>query len=162
MIEIERTYLVLWTVEEILANAREHRHPIETKYVMPQAYLDDTGAWVCRVRVTRDADGNVKDYLYTMKREISAMSSNELESTVTQEFAEQFIALSVKSTNKIRHTVTIGRHNWEIDICQKGAIAGLVTVQVETASEDEDLTLPEWVGPEVTGDPQYANFNLAN
>ncbi len=49
---------------------------------------------------------------------------------------------------------------WEIDEFF-GANTGLVLAEVELDSEDREVSLPSWVGREVTGDPRYLNASLA-
>ena len=48
---------------------------------------------------------------------------------------------------------------WEVDEFA-GENRGLIVAEVEVESEDQALTLPEWVGREVTDDPRYYNANL--
>lgn len=60
---------------------------------------------------------------------------------------------------KTRYRVPFAGHTWEIDEFH-GANAGLVLAEVELDSEDESLSLPPWVGDEVTGDARYFNANL--
>lgn len=160
MREIERSYLALWTPEAILRHAAEHGHAVTTKYIVPQAYVDDTGSWTCRVRVIRHPDGSL-EHFYTMKRNVSDMSCDELETPVTKAFVDGFIALSAARIEKVRHTIAIGPHKWEVDVFLRCRIEGLVKIEVELDSEDEEVTPPEWVGAEVTGDARYANVNLA-
>lgn len=51
----------------------------------------------------------------------------------------------------------------EVDVYE-GELAGLVTVEVEFASTEQSGSFqpPEWFGPELTGDPAYANRSLAS
>ena len=51
---------------------------------------------------------------------------------------------------------------FELDVYE-GALAGLVTLEVEFASEDaaRAWTPPPWAGRDVTGDKAYANQTLA-
>jgi adenylate cyclase len=60
---------------------------------------------------------------------------------------------------KVRHTLAVGSHTWEIDVFE-GENAGLVVAEIELGSEDEAFDKPEWVGEEVTDDPRYFNSNL--
>jgi adenylate cyclase len=60
---------------------------------------------------------------------------------------------------KIRYTLPVGPHTWEIDVFE-GSNAGLVVAEIELSSEDEAFEKPEWVGDEVTEDPRYFNSNL--
>ena len=63
--------------------------------------------------------------------------------------------------DKVRYLVEHGGHTWEVDVFA-GDNAGLVIAEVELASEDEAVSLPDWVGAEVTGDPRYYNASLVN
>lgn len=49
---------------------------------------------------------------------------------------------------------------WEVDSFH-GPLEGLVVAEIELSSADEPLELPEWIGPEVTGDSRYYNSSLA-
>lgn len=48
---------------------------------------------------------------------------------------------------------------WEIDVFE-GENVGLVIAEVELKTEDQDITLPPWIGAEVSDDPRYLNVNL--
>ena len=48
---------------------------------------------------------------------------------------------------------------WEVDVFH-GRLAGRVLAEIELGSEDEVFVRPEWVGAEVTGQPQYYNANM--
>ena len=63
----------------------------------------------------------------------------------------------------IHKTRTVQHHApvfWEIDEFH-GENEGLIIAEVELASEDQMVELPEWVGEEVTHDPRYFNSNLS-
>jgi CYTH domain-containing protein len=55
-----------------------------------------------------------------------------------------------------------GAREIELDVYD-GALAGLITAEVEFASEREadEFQPPAWVGTEVTGDARYSNRSLA-
>jgi adenylate cyclase len=63
---------------------------------------------------------------------------------------------------KTRHLVPTDSVTIEIDVFE-GALAGLVTAEVEFDSEavSEGFDPPDWIREEVTGDDRYANENLA-
>lgn len=61
---------------------------------------------------------------------------------------------------KNRYIVPWHGHTWEIDEFH-GRHAGLVIAEVELSSADEQVDLPPFLGPEVTGDPGYYNSTLA-
>ena len=48
---------------------------------------------------------------------------------------------------------------WEVDEFQ-GENRGLIVAEVELESEDQQVSLPDWIGREVTDDPRYYNANL--
>lgn len=60
---------------------------------------------------------------------------------------------------KYRYTVPIGRHIFEVDEFL-GANSGLLLAEVELEREDEEITEPDWLGKEVTGQKQYYNSQL--
>lgn len=60
---------------------------------------------------------------------------------------------------KVRYTLPLGRHVWEIDVFE-GVNAGLVVAEIELSTENEVFERPEWLGDEVTDDPRYFNSNL--
>jgi CYTH domain-containing protein len=62
---------------------------------------------------------------------------------------------------KIRYRIPIGSVVWEVDEFL-GENAGLILAEVELQSERQLVTLPDWIGPEVTDDPRYYNANLVN
>jgi CYTH domain-containing protein len=48
---------------------------------------------------------------------------------------------------------------WHVDVyC--GLLQGTVLAEVELKDESQELTLPAWVGKEVTGDPFYRKVNM--
>lgn len=61
---------------------------------------------------------------------------------------------------KIRRKITHSGLVWEVDEFL-GENQGLVVAEVELATEDQAVTLPDWVGVEVTHDARYFNSNLA-
>ena len=62
---------------------------------------------------------------------------------------------------KVRHKVVLDGVVWEIDEFG-GENAGLIVAEVELVTEDHPLTLPEWIGEEVSHDPRYFNANLVS
>lgn len=61
---------------------------------------------------------------------------------------------------KCRYLVPFAGLTWEIDEFL-GANAGLYLAEVELARVDQTVTLPPWIGLEVTGDHRYYNAWLA-
>lgn len=63
---------------------------------------------------------------------------------------------------KSRHCFEEGHYRWELDVFRKPA--GVVLLEVEMPTADENPPLPSWirVRREVTDDPAFRNFELAN
>ena len=60
---------------------------------------------------------------------------------------------------KTRRTIELGGLTWEVDEFF-GDNQGLIVAEVELKSADQEIVKPDWVGPEVSGDPRYFNSNL--
>jgi CYTH domain-containing protein len=116
-----------------------------------------------RVRRTEFADGSVA-FRRTTKRRIGAFRFDEAEDPISE---ADWSAAMVRAdperlpVRKVRHLVPHGRQTLEIDVFERPV--GLVVVEVELATEDEPVDLPEWLGEwrEVTSDPRYLNVALA-
>lgn len=70
---------------------------------------------------------------------------------------------SGRRVEKTRHVLELGDGVCaEVDV-YAGALAGLLTAEVEFASEaaSRSFAPPDWFGAEVTGDARYANQSLA-
>jgi adenylate cyclase len=121
-----------------------------------QAYLAETDRAVVRVRIEDDARG-----FLTVKSAKAGLSRAEIECPLKLTEAETLIELRQGSVlRKTRfHTAHAGRI-WEVDVyC--GENAGLVTAEIELASEEETVELPPWLGQEVTGTARYYAARLA-
>lgn len=60
---------------------------------------------------------------------------------------------------KERHYVNHAGLIWEIDE-YKGVLNGIVLAEVELETFDQTVVLPDWVGREVTSEPQYRKINM--
>ncbi len=60
---------------------------------------------------------------------------------------------------KTRYRIQFGGLTWEVDEFE-GENRGLITAEVELTDENQEVSLPDWIGAEVTGDPRYFNSNL--
>lgn len=108
-----------------------------------------------RVRVMGD-----EAYL-TIKGGSSGIIRNEYEYLIPVADAEEmFEHLCEKPLiEKKRYIVMHEKMIWEIDEFF-GENSGLVVAEVELQHEEQSISIPEWAGREVTGDPRYFNAAL--
>jgi adenylate cyclase len=143
--EIERKFLVKndsWRGQD---NGKRYR----------QGYLSTVKERTVRVRTAGD-----KGFL-TVKGITVGASRPEYEYEIPVADANEMLdqlcerPLIEKTRYRISHTGLV----WEVDEFD-GENRGLITAEVELKDEHQSVTLPGWVGQEVTGDPRYFNANL--
>jgi adenylate cyclase len=62
---------------------------------------------------------------------------------------------------KVRHVVPWEGLTWEVDVFE-GDNDGLTLAEIELLDEHQPLELPDWIGAEITGQPQFYNSHLAH
>ncbi len=62
---------------------------------------------------------------------------------------------------KIRHNIPYAGLTWEVDEFL-GENQGLILAEVELTTSDQNVTLPPWIGVEVSEDPRYYNAYLVD
>jgi len=60
---------------------------------------------------------------------------------------------------KTRHYVPHGGKTWEVDEYE-APLAGILLAEVELTEADQALSLPSWIGREVTDDPAFSKTRL--
>jgi adenylate cyclase len=150
-LEIERKFLVT----DQYAYIRYINGDVANTYGdhISQGYLSEN----VRVRL-RYGDGN--EACITIKGDRRGISRSEYTYTIPFEDGEEIIQSCKHIINKKRNTIYYGGKYWEFDTFE-GDNKGLVVVEVELESEDEEIKLPNWCGEEVTQDDRYYNYNLA-
>jgi len=144
-IEIERKYLLNGTTWKVGAKGSSVR----------QGYLSTDGVTV-RVRTIGE------EGFLTVKGPTHGVSRLEFEYSIPIADAERMLdvlcphPLIEKTRYRIRH----GDLVWEVDEFS-GDNEGLVVAEVELSHEEQEISLPEWIGEEVSGDPRYSNSNLS-
>ena len=120
-----------------------------------QGYLSTAPGRSVRVRLVRD-----KGYL-TIKGITVGATRAEYEYEIPAEDASEMLTNLCERPliEKTRYRVEYHGLTWEIDEFD-GDNAGLIIAEVELDEEDQAISLPEWVGKEVTGDPRYYNASL--
>lgn len=111
------------------------------------------------VRVRRASD---KAYL-TVKGVRTGITRSEFEYEIPVEHAEEMLqTLCAKPLlEKTRYCVLHEGLIWEIDVFS-GLAEGLVVAEIELSNADQLVSLPDWVGAEVTGDPRYRSSAIVN
>jgi CYTH domain-containing protein len=143
--EIERKFLVIGDGWREAAVGTRFR----------QGFLSTEPERTVRVRIA-GARGSI-----TVKGKTVGAKREEFEYEIPLQDADRMLDGLCKRPfiEKVRYTLSVGRHVWEIDVFE-GENAGLVVAEVELESEDEAFDKPDWAGEEVTDDPRYFNSNL--
>ena len=144
-IEIERKFLI----EELPLKFEETIH-------IRQYYLSNSQNMVQRLRIF-----NQEKAIMSFKEKTSKISKYEFEYTIPLKDANKMISIAdVPFIDKKRHIIHIDSLKWEIDeFLDKNK--GLIIAEVELKTENQSISIPNWVGKEVTDDRKYYNYNLA-
>ncbi|MFK4132248.1 CYTH domain-containing protein [Pseudomonas luteola] len=121
-----------------------------------QGYLNSSPDRTVRVRLKGD-----KAFI-TIKGigNDTGMSRFEWEKEISVVAAELLMPLCEPGAIiKTRHYVDVNGSLYEVDSF-KGENLGLVIAEIELTSEDQPFARPDWLGQEVTGNPQYYNSAL--
>ena len=146
--EIERKFLV---VSEAFKTASTSRMEIR------QGYLCKDPDKTIRVRI-RDAQA----FLTIKSGKLRAgLAKFEWEREIDLADAQELMKICLPGAiEKTRYIIPCANgRKWEVDVFH-GRLAGRVLAEIELGSEDEVFVRPEWVGAEVTGQPQYYNANM--
>lgn len=141
--EIERKFLV--TSDAFKALASEIHH-------IRQAYLSISPDSTVRLRIRDD-----KGYI-TIKNRNQGATRDEWEYEIPVEDAHDMMDRCHCSSAISKDRYIVGR--WEVDQFH-GSLEGLVVAEIELSGPDETITLPSFIGREVTNDSRYYNSALA-
>jgi CYTH domain-containing protein len=144
--EIERKFLVR-DASILAALAGE---PIDQGYLAGRDGLT--------VRVRRIAE---RAYL-TVKGPAEGISRDEFEYAIPLEDARLMLEryCAGQRLRKTRYRVPYAGQLFEVDVFS-GALEGLVMAELELPDPDAPVSLPPWIGREVSGDRRYDNSALA-
>jgi CYTH domain-containing protein len=144
--ETERKFLV----------KNEFRHLSVREIKITQSYLSIDKEKTIRLRI---AD-NMAFLTVKSRPRNNSISRNEWEVHIPVKDAEEMMHICLPGRIvKTRYLVPSGKHTFEIDVFHEKN-EGLVVAEIELAYDDEHFDKPEWLGEEVTGNPQYYNANL--
>ncbi|MBF0307947.1 MAG: CYTH domain-containing protein [Magnetococcales bacterium] len=143
--EIERKFLVRGEAWRHLGEVSEYR----------QGFLSTVRERVVRVRIAGDKG------TLTIKGVTRGVTRSEFEYPIPLEDARILLQEICERPliEKKRHRIPQGELVWEVDEFF-GENEGLILAEVELRDEHQEVTLPDWVGREVSDDPRYFNANL--
>ena len=120
-----------------------------------QGYLCSSAERAVRVRVMGD-----RAFL-TIKGPQHGATRSEYEYAIPGQDATEMLEwlCGRPLIEKTRYHLMADGREWVVDEFE-GENAGLIIAEVELEIEDQAITLPEWVGREVTDEPRYLNVNL--
>ncbi len=146
-IEIERKFLL---------NNADWKAKADKGTIIKQGYLNTDKTRTVRVRLK-----GTKAYL-TVKGKTMGMSRIEFEYEIPVTDAEAMLKLCEQPIiEKTRYLLAEADLTWEIDIFD-GENKGLEMAEVELDDENQKVTIPNWIGEEVTYDKRYFNSYLVN
>lgn len=134
----------------------EFRHLAIKEISIIQAYLSIDPDKTIRVRV---ADNQAFLTIKNRSR-INSISRSEWEFPIPFSDANDIMRVCFPAKIiKTRYHIPTGDHTFEVDVFH-GKHEGLIIAEIELNSEDESFERPEWLGEEVTGNPEYYNANM--
>ena len=152
--EIERKFLV--RSEAFKAQATQ-------QYEIEQGYLCKEPGKTIRVRI-RDE----RAFLTIKSGKLrEGLAKFEWEKEIELADAQELMKLCLPGAiSKTRYIIPVesqkskeASRKWEVDVFH-GRLDGLVLAELELGDEHEPYERPEWLGEEVTGQPQYYNANM--
>lgn len=151
-IEIERKFLVNSAAVSKIAT---HASAIKK---ITQGYLFNEPSKTIRVRLS-ESNKRQTAYLTIKGPKIGSMSV-VFEYSIPYDDGLHLLTMCEHTLTKTRYNITDDHgQQWEVDVFD-GLNKGLVVAEIEMADADQHVVLPEWVGREVTTDPNYANAVL--
>ena len=143
--EIERKFLVKNESFKLFSKGVIYR----------QGYLSRDKERTVRIRVAEE------QAFITIKGLTNGMERLEFEYMISLTDANEMLStLCLKPLiEKVRYNIMSDGQLWEVDEFI-GDNEGLTVAEVELKSSGEHVIIPDWVGPEVTGDLMYFNSNL--
>ena len=145
MQEIERKYLTA---------SEEWRREVVQSMRIAQGYLCSHRV-TARVRICDDRG----ILTFKSKSRDGGLSRFEWEREIPLGVAERLLARCEGVVDKVRHIVEFEDHTFEIDEFH-GENEGLIVAEVELRSVGEMVSLPSWIGDEVTGERCFYNSFL--
>ena len=124
-------------------------------HLYKQGYLNSNPDRTVRLRLV----GN-KGFL-TIKSKRNGITREEFEYEIPYTDAEEILHSICEKPfiEKTRYLYKYNGHIWEIDEFH-GENEGLVIAEIELENENDNFSIPEWIGEEVTHEYKYTNSSL--
>ena len=108
-----------------------------------------------RVRIANDVA------TIALKSRRLGLVRTEFEYVIPYRDAEEILRVMCDGNvlDKVRHFVSHAGNTWQVDLYE-GLLDGIVLAEIELTDTDQKLTLPDWIGEEVTTDPNYRKINM--
>jgi len=145
-IETERKFLV----------SGRFRHLATKKTEIIQTYLVIDNIKTIRLRIADE-----RAFLTIKSRPVrGSISRNEWETEIPVNDAREMMQICLPGkVVKTRYLIPFRNRTFEVDEFHDKN-EGLVIAELELDSESDKFEKPEWLGEEVTGQPEYYNANL--
>lgn len=151
VMEIEKKYLV---------TSEDWKKNIQRSEKIVQFYLTEPGHHPTLRLRTKASKGYVTLKYPSKNKDILVREEFEYEIPLEDVLAQQRHAKG-NIINKTRHYVLApDQHIWEVDEFASPDPT-LVLAEIELSNPDQAFNLPDWVGKDVTSDPEYSNLSLA-
>jgi len=145
-LEIERRFL--------MKNNNWRKYIINQGTII-QGYLSSNNdEWIVRLRSEN------KNFKLTLKKHIVNSTSLEFEYKINREEGNQILSHIKDKIEKDRFYLKINNKNWIVDIF-KNINAPLEIAEIELASEDEKIIIPDFISKEITGVKIFSNYQLS-
>jgi len=146
--EIERRFLVDKDIFNTIKQTLQYEDIRQWKFLR-------NWDWSLRTRIKN------KKWYITLKKNISSMSREEYESEISPELAWKLLdVFGEYEIYKRRYYYIQGFLTWEIDE-YFGDNEWLIVAEVELTSENQEITMLEFIYMEITNDKKYRNSELA-
>jgi adenylate cyclase len=108
-----------------------------------------------RVRIANDVA------TIALKSRRLGLARTEFEYVIPYSDAEEMLRIMCDGNvlDKVRYFVSHASNTWQVDVYE-GLLDGVVLAEIELTDPDRKLTLPDWIGAEVTADPNYRKINM--
>lgn len=150
--EIERKFLV---------RSEAFKSQSVTRYEITQGYLCKDPEKTIRVRIC-----DARAFLTIKSSSLrEGLAKFEWEREIDLADARELLCLCLPGViSKTRYILPAPpcegeARKWEVDVFHD-RLDGLILAEIEIGDEHEPISHPEWLGEEVTGQPQYYNANM--